>query len=93
MDFAVRGPDGRHALIQVCATLDDPVLQTLSQELNRRLRAHLLGLLRDRILDLLVEILDRHEALVATILRTEDEWRGSQGYPLTRNIAREAVRL
>jgi uncharacterized protein len=31
--------------------------------------------------------------LVATILRTEDEWRASQGYPLARNIAREAVRL
>lgn len=100
----------------------DPVLQTLSQELNRRLGSHLRGLwlfgsrargdaretsdydililvdkktpdLRNRILDLQVEILDRHEALVATILRTEDEWRGSQGYPLTRNIAREAVRL
>jgi uncharacterized protein len=100
----------------------DPVLQTLTQELNRRLGSRLRGLwlfgsrargdargtsdydililvdektpdMRDRILDLQVEILDRHEALVATILRTEDEWRASQGYPLARNIAREAVRL
>ena len=49
--------------------------------------------LRDRILDLQVEMLDRHEALVATLLRTEDEWQRSQTYPLARNIAREAIRL
>jgi len=48
---------------------------------------------RDRILDVQVEILDRHDALVATILRTEDEWRRSQDYPLARNIAREAIRI
>ncbi|WP_295430146.1 nucleotidyltransferase domain-containing protein [uncultured Thiodictyon sp.] len=49
--------------------------------------------IRDRILDVQVDILDHHDALVATLLRTEDEWRRSQGYPLARNIAREAVRL
>ncbi|WP_295390391.1 nucleotidyltransferase family protein [uncultured Thiodictyon sp.] len=49
--------------------------------------------MRDRILDLQVEILDRYEALVATLLRTESEWFGSQDSPLARNIAREAVRL
>jgi hypothetical protein len=38
-------------------------------------------------------MLDRHDALVATLLRTEDEWQRSQTYPLARNIAREAVRL
>jgi len=48
---------------------------------------------RDRILDVQVEILDRYDALVATILRTEDEWRRSQDYPLARNIAREAIRI
>jgi len=48
---------------------------------------------RDRILDLQVEILDRYEALVATLLRTEDERRRSQRYPLALNITREAVRL
>lgn len=48
---------------------------------------------RDCILDIQVEILDRHDALVATIVRTEDEWRLSQGYPLARNIVREAVLL
>jgi len=99
-----------------------PVLQTLTQGLNRRLGSQLRGLwlvgsrargdaretsdddilvlvdektpdVRDRILDLQVEILDRHEAVAATIVRTDHEWRGSQGYPLVRNIAREAVRL
>jgi predicted nucleotidyltransferase len=49
--------------------------------------------LRERILDLQVEMLDRHDALVATLVRTEDEWQRSQTYPLARNIAREAIRL
>jgi predicted nucleotidyltransferase len=49
--------------------------------------------MRDRILDLQVDILDRYEALVATLLRTESEWLGNQGSPLALNIAREAVRL
>jgi predicted nucleotidyltransferase len=48
---------------------------------------------RDCILDIQVDILDRYDALVATIIRTEDEWLRSQGFPLARNIAREAVRL
>jgi predicted nucleotidyltransferase len=48
---------------------------------------------RDRILDVQVEILDQYDALVATILRTEDEWRLSQGFPLAQNIARESVPL
>ncbi|MFB1489878.1 MULTISPECIES: nucleotidyltransferase domain-containing protein [unclassified Thiocapsa] len=49
--------------------------------------------IRDSILDVQVDILDHHDALVATIVRTEDEWQRSQGYPLAKNIAREAVRL
>ncbi|MGB5736556.1 MAG: nucleotidyltransferase domain-containing protein [Thiohalocapsa sp.] len=48
---------------------------------------------RERILDVQVDILNKHDALVATILRTENEWHASQGYPLAQNIAREAVRL
>ncbi len=40
-----------------------------------------------------MDILNKYEALVATILRTEDEWQASQGYPLARNIAREAIPL
>ncbi|MBK1646794.1 DNA polymerase III subunit beta [Thiocapsa imhoffii] len=49
--------------------------------------------LREHILDVQVNLLDHHDVLVATLLRTEDEWRQSQGFPLARNIAREAVRL
>lgn len=100
----------------------DAIIETLSRELNQRLRPHLRALwlygsrargdareasdydvlvivdektpeVRAHILDLQVEILDRYDALVATLLRTEDEWRVSQGYPLARNICREAVRL
>jgi predicted nucleotidyltransferase len=49
--------------------------------------------LRDRVLDLQVEMLDRHDALVTTLLYTQDHWQRQQGYPLAINIAREAVRL
>ncbi|NCC34412.1 MAG: nucleotidyltransferase domain-containing protein [Chloroflexia bacterium] len=49
--------------------------------------------LRERILDIQVDLLDQHDVLVATLLQTENEWRQSQGFPLARNITREAVRL
>jgi predicted nucleotidyltransferase len=49
--------------------------------------------LRERILDVQVEMLDRHDALVTILLHTQDDWRQQQGYPLAINIAREAVRL
>ena len=49
--------------------------------------------LRDRVLDLQVEMLDRHDALVTTLLYTQDDWQRQQGYPLAITIAREAVRL
>jgi uncharacterized protein len=49
--------------------------------------------LRDRILDLQVEMLNRHDALVTTLLQTQEGWRRQQGYPMAINIAREAVRL
>lgn len=49
--------------------------------------------MRERVLDVQVDMLDRHDALVTTLLHTEDDWRQQQGYPLAINIAREAVRL
>jgi predicted nucleotidyltransferase len=49
--------------------------------------------LRDRLLDLQVDMLNRHDALVTTLLHTQDDWQRQQGYPLAMNIAREAVRL
>ena len=49
--------------------------------------------IRTHLLDIETEILDRYEALVACLLRSEDEWRRSRGYPLAKNIERERVRL
>jgi len=49
--------------------------------------------LRERVLDVQVDMLDRHDALVTTLLHAEEDWRQQQGYPLAINIAREAVRL
>jgi len=45
------------------------------------------------VLDVQVDMLDRYDALVTTLLYTEDDWQHRQGYPLAKNIAREAVRL
>jgi predicted nucleotidyltransferase len=49
--------------------------------------------IRSEILDIEVGLLDRFDALVASIVRSEEEWQHSQGYPLARNIARESVSL
>ena len=49
--------------------------------------------IRDIILDIEVNIMDRHQALVASIVRSEDEWLRGQRFPLARNIARESVQL
>lgn len=49
--------------------------------------------LRERVLDVQVDMLDRYDALVTTLLHTQDDWQHQQGYPLAINIAREAVRL
>lgn len=49
--------------------------------------------IRAQILDIEAEIIDRHEALVATLLRSEDEWQRTRKYPLARNIERERVAL
>lgn len=45
------------------------------------------------ILEIERGLMDRHEVLVATVLRSEEEWRRSQGLPLARNVAREGVAL
>jgi predicted nucleotidyltransferase len=49
--------------------------------------------LRAIILDVESRLMDRHGVLVATVLRSEEEWQRSQGFPLARNIAREGVAL
>jgi predicted nucleotidyltransferase len=49
--------------------------------------------LRAMILDVESQLMDRYGALVATVLRSEEEWACNQGFPLARNIAREGVSL
>ncbi len=48
---------------------------------------------RSVILDIESGLMDRYGTLVATVLRSEDEWQRTQGFPLACNIAREGVPL
>ena len=48
---------------------------------------------RSAILEIEVGLLDEYDALVASVVRSENEWQSSQGYPLARNIAREGILL
>ncbi|WP_246156232.1 nucleotidyltransferase family protein [Thiohalocapsa marina] len=41
------------------------------------------------ILDIEVDLIDRYEALVTSIVRSEAEWEQRQGTPLALNIERE----
>jgi predicted nucleotidyltransferase len=49
--------------------------------------------LRNRVLDVEVDLLTRDGAHFASLFRSVDEWTRSQGFPLARNIAREGVAL
>jgi len=49
--------------------------------------------IRAAILEIEVDLIDRYEALVTSIVRTEDEWKQRQGTPLAINIEREGRRL
>jgi len=49
--------------------------------------------LRAIVLDVERGLMDRYGVLVATILRSDEEWRRSQAFPLARNIMREGVVL
>ena len=44
---------------------------------------------RAAILDIEVDLIDRYEALVTSLVRTEEEWKQRQGTPLALNIERE----
>lgn len=48
---------------------------------------------RQHILEIEADLMDQYGALIATILRTDDEWQCAQGLPLARNIAVEGVTL
>jgi len=45
------------------------------------------------ILDIESQLMERYGVLVATVLRSKEEWQQTQGFPLARNIAREGVVL
>ena len=47
--------------------------------------------IRSIILDIERKLMDRNGVLVATVLRSEEEWQHAQGFPLARNIAKEGV--
>ncbi len=49
--------------------------------------------LRNRLLDVEVDLLTRDGAHFASLFRSVDEWTRAKGYPLARNIAREGVAL
>ena len=49
--------------------------------------------LRAEILEISACIMDQYDVLVATVLRSVEEWRKAQNYPFARNIARESVAL
>ena len=48
---------------------------------------------RAEILEVAVRMMDQYGVLVATVLRSMEEWRQSQGYPFALNIARESITL
>jgi predicted nucleotidyltransferase len=49
--------------------------------------------LRTIILEIEGQLMDRYGALVATVLRSAEQWQQTQGFPLARNVAREGVSL
>ncbi|MEN9796582.1 MAG: hypothetical protein RL653_278 [Pseudomonadota bacterium] len=49
--------------------------------------------LRERLLDIQADFMNRYGALFAMVLRSVDEWRASAGFPLAMNIEREGVPL
>jgi predicted nucleotidyltransferase len=48
---------------------------------------------RETLLAIEVDLLDRYGSLVACLLRDERQWAASQGLPIGLNVAREGVTL
>ena len=48
---------------------------------------------REALLEIEVDLLDRRGSLAACLLRDEREWAASQGLPIGLNVAREGVPL
>ena len=49
--------------------------------------------IRSTILEIERSLMDRYGVLVASILRSEEEWQNVQKFPLAYNIAREGIVL
>jgi hypothetical protein len=49
--------------------------------------------IREALLAIEVDLLDRHGSLVACLLRDERQWAASQGLPIGLNVARDGVLL
>jgi predicted nucleotidyltransferase len=48
---------------------------------------------REAVLEIEADLMDRHGSLVACLLRDEREWAASQALPIGLNVAREGVSL
>jgi predicted nucleotidyltransferase len=48
---------------------------------------------RAEILDIAARMMDQYGVLVATVLRSVEEWQNSQGYPFAHNLARDGIAL
>ncbi len=42
--------------------------------------------IRSEVLNIAVRLMDRYNVLVATVLRSAEEWRHSHGYPLALKL-------
>ena len=49
--------------------------------------------LRDAVLEIEMEMMDRHDILFACIIRTEKEWQRTEKFPIGWNIKQEGVGL
>jgi len=49
--------------------------------------------IEEAVLDLDVEMMNRHEALMCSVIRDENEWRRMEKFPIGWNIDKEGVAL
>jgi len=49
--------------------------------------------IREKTLDISVEMMNKHEKLFAVLLYDEKEWRIAQDFPLARNIMKEGIQV
>ena len=49
--------------------------------------------IREKIIDVGIEMMDRHDQLFAALVYSEDEWRKTQQFPLGWNVNAEGIAL